>query len=84
VISTKLINCTLPGSNSINRSLSKNRKHIIDGINASLERLQLDYVDIVFSHIYDPETPIEEICRGFNQVIEDGKAFYWATSSWSA
>ena len=53
-------------------------------MNASLERLQLDYVDIVFAHAFDPVTPIEEVCRGFNHLIEEGKAFYWATSKWSA
>lgn len=55
---------------------------MIEGVNASLARMQLDYADIAFAHIYDPDTPIEEICRGFNQVIEDGKAFYWGTSNW--
>ena len=84
VVSTKIINCTFPGGNPINRTLTNNRKHIIDGLNASLQRLQLDYVDIVFSHIYDFDTSIEETCRGFNQIIEDGKAFYWATSNWTA
>ena len=84
VISTKIFNCVFQGGNPTNRSMTTNRKHIIDGLNSSLQRLQLDYVDIVFSHIYDTETPIEEVCRGFNQVIEDGKAFYWATSNWSA
>ncbi len=34
--------------------------------------------------MFDAETPLEEICRGFNQVIEDGKAFYWATSNWNS
>jgi aryl-alcohol dehydrogenase-like predicted oxidoreductase len=44
--------------------------------------LQLDYVDIVFAHRFDSKTPLEEICRGFNEIIEDGKAFYWGTSDW--
>lgn len=60
------------------------RKHIIEGVNNSLKRLQLDYVDVVFSHRPDFETPLEETCRAFNTVIEDGKAFYWGTSEWPA
>ncbi len=59
-------------------------KHIIEGVNHSLKRLQLDYVDFVFAHRPDPETPIEETVFAFNQVIREGKAFYWGTSEWSA
>jgi len=59
-------------------------KHIIEGVNASLKRLQLDYVDLLFAHRPDPETPIEETVFAFNQVIREGKAFYWGTSEWSA
>ena len=59
-------------------------KHIIEGVNAALTRLQLEYVDLVFAHRPDPETPIEETVFAFNQVIREGKAFYWGTSEWSA
>jgi len=59
-------------------------KHIIEGVNNALKRLQLDYVDFVFAHRPDPETPIEETVFAFNQVIREGKAFYWGTSEWSA
>jgi voltage-dependent potassium channel beta subunit len=59
-------------------------KHIIEGTNNALKRLQLDYVDFVFAHRPDPETPIEETVFAFNQVIREGKAFYWGTSEWSA
>ena len=59
------------------------RKHIIEGTTASLGRLQLDYVDVVYAHRYDFETPIEETCRAFNWLINHGKAFYWATSEWT-
>jgi voltage-dependent potassium channel beta subunit len=59
-------------------------KHIIEGVNHSLQRLQLGYVDLVFAHRPDPETPIEETVFAFNQVIQEGKAFYWGTSEWSA
>jgi voltage-dependent potassium channel beta subunit len=60
------------------------KKHLIEGLNASLKRLQLEYVDLVFAHRPDPETPMEEVVRGFNHLISQGKAFYWGTSEWSA
>jgi len=60
------------------------RKHIIEGVDASLARLQHEYVDIVFAHRPDAYTPIEEVVRAFTQVINDGKAFYWGTSMWNA
>jgi len=79
VISTKLF----WGGSAVNsRGLS--RKHIIEGTDASLKRLQLDYVDLLFCHRPDIHTPIEEIVRAMNHVIEKGKAFYWGTSEWSA
>jgi len=60
------------------------RKHIIEGLNESLERLQMDYVDIVFAHRPDSTVPMEETVRAFNYLIEHGKAHYWGTSEWSA
>ncbi|KAI5991740.1 NADP-dependent oxidoreductase domain-containing protein [Pisolithus orientalis] len=60
------------------------RKHIIEGTQESLARLGLDYVDVIFAHRPDYSTPMEEIVRAFNYVIEKGWAFYWATSEWSA
>ncbi|KXN71716.1 Aldo/keto reductase [Conidiobolus coronatus NRRL 28638] len=81
VISTKIFFGTGGWGPNAN-GLSK--KHLIEGLNASLKRLQLDYVDLVFAHRPDPETPMEEIVRGFNHLINQGKAFYWGTSEWSA
>ena len=60
------------------------RKHIIEGVDAALARLEMDYVDLVYAHRPDMHTPIEETVRAFNHVIEQGKAFYWGTSEWSA
>ncbi|POM65647.1 Voltage-gated potassium channel subunit [Phytophthora palmivora] len=60
------------------------RKHIVEGTKASLRRLELDYVDVVFCHQLDQYTPVEETVRAMNFVIEQGWAFYWGTSSWSA
>ena len=79
VVSTKLLKC----GNGIN-SYGLSRKHVIEGLLNSLKRLQLDYVDVVYCHRFDHETPMEEICRGMNWLIENGKAFYWGTSEWSA
>jgi voltage-dependent potassium channel beta subunit len=79
VLSTKLF---WGGPNVNDRGLS--RKHIIEGLDASLERLQHDYVDIVFAHRPDPRTPMEEVVRGFTHAINSGKALYWGTSMWSA
>jgi len=59
-------------------------KHIIEGVNNALRRLQMDYVDLVFCHRPDPNTPIEETVRAMDIVIKQGKAFYWGTSEWSA
>lgn len=59
-------------------------KHIMEGINKSLTRLQMDYVDLLFCHLPDPETPIEEIVWAMDQVTRQGKAFYWGISNWSA
>ncbi|MFZ3070834.1 MAG: aldo/keto reductase [Anaerolineaceae bacterium] len=61
-----------------------NYKHIIEGVNNSLKRFDQEYVDLLFAHRPDPETPIEETVWAFNQVIQQGKAFYWGTSEWSA
>ena len=60
------------------------RKHIIEGIRNSLKRLELDYVDVVFCHRPDMYTPLEETCRAMNWVIDQGYAFYWGTSQWTA
>jgi len=60
------------------------RKHLIEGLNESLERLQTDYVDVVFAHRPDVTVPMEEIVRAFDWLINQGKAFYWGTSEWSS
>ena len=64
--------------------LGLSRKHIIEGTDAALARLQLDYVDLIFCHRPDIRTPIEETVRAMNFIINQGKAFYWGTSEWSA
>ena len=70
------------GSGPNQRGLS--RKHIVEGVRAACKRLQLEYVDLVYCHRPDPNTPIEETVRAMNHVIDRGLAFYWGTSEWSA
>lgn len=79
VVSTKIF---WGGDGPNDRGLS--HKRIIEGMNAALRRLQMDYVDLVFCHRPDPETPIEETVRAMDILIKQGKAFYWGTSEWSA
>jgi len=81
VISTKLF--FGDGSSGPNdKGLS--RKHLIEGIQGSLKRLQMDYVDLLFCHRPDPQTPIEETVRAMDYIINKGYAFYWGTSEWTA
>ncbi len=61
-----------------------NRKYLMQAIDGSLERLQLDYVDLVFCHRPDPNTSMEEVVRAMSDMISQGKALYWGTSEWSA
>jgi voltage-dependent potassium channel beta subunit len=60
------------------------RKHLIEGTDASLRRLQMNYVDLIFCHRPDLQTPVEETVWAMNQILNQGKAFYWGTSQWSA
>lgn len=80
VLSTKVFFGT--GRKSPN-TMGLSRKHVIEGLDASLRRLQLPYVDIVLAHRPDIATPMREIVEAFTQVTRDNKAFYWGTSEWS-
>jgi len=71
-------------NNGINEKNTLNRKRLIEGIHASLERLQLDYVDLIYCHRHDPTTPIEETVWAMHNIIEWGQALYWGTSEWAA
>ena len=79
VVSTKIF----WGGEGVN-DVGLSRKHIVEGVRAALARMQLDYVDLVFCHRPDKRTPIEETVRAMNFVIDQGWAFYWGTSEWSA
>src|SRR3954451_19708010 len=61
-----------------------NRKYLLQAIDGSLERLGLDFVDLVFCHRADPNTPIEETVWAMSDIVASGKAHYWGTSEWTA
>ncbi len=79
VISTKIF---WGGTGPNERGLS--RKHLLEGTWASLKRLQLDYVDLLYCHRPDPEVPMEEVVWTMDQIVRSGLALYWGTSEWSA
>lgn len=83
VISTKIYWGSAFGENPVNNK-GLSRKHIVEGTNAALERLQLDYVDLIYCHRPDRNTPMEETVRAMNHIIDTGKAFYWGTSEWNS
>ncbi|GIS84517.1 MAG: hypothetical protein CM1200mP16_08170 [Nitrospina sp.] len=60
------------------------RKHINEGLDASLRRLQVGYVDLLFCHRPDPFTPTDTIVRGMTDIVRSGRATAWGTSEWSA
>lgn len=68
----------------INEKNTLNRKRLIEGINGSLSRFQLEYVDLIYCHRSDKTTPIEETVWAMHNIIEWGKAMYWGTSEWDA
>ena len=80
VLATKVFFPMGDGPND--RGLS--RKHIYEQAHASLKRLGLDYIDILYCHRYDPETPVEETLRIFNDLMRQGKILYAGISEWSA
>jgi len=81
LVSTKLFWGLNDGPNEQN---TLNRKYLIEAIDGSLKRLDMDYVDLLFCHRSDPSTPIEETVWAMHNIIEWGKALYWGTSEWSA
>ena len=81
LVSTKLFWGLNEGPNEQN---TLNRKYLLESIDGSLRRLDLDYVDLLFCHRADPTTPIEETVWAMHNIIERGKALYWGTSEWEA
>ena len=78
VISTKINWGGAFGENPVNNG-GLSRKHLIEGTEMALKRLQLDYVDLLYCHRPDRNTPIEETVRAMNYLINTGKTFYWGT-----
>lgn len=70
------------GEGPNDRGLS--RKHVIEQCNASLKRLDMDYVDIYYCHRFDKETPLEETLRALDDLVRQGKVLYVGVSEWTA
>ncbi|MFQ5557138.1 MAG: potassium channel beta subunit family protein [Acidimicrobiales bacterium] len=68
----------------VNMRNTLNRKYLMQGVDGSLGRLGLDFVDLVYCHRADPDTPIEETVFAMHDIVSAGKALYWGTSEWSA
>lgn len=80
VVATKVFGETGPGANHRGNS----RGHILDGVKASLKRLQLDHIDLYQIHGFDPATPIEETVRALDQLVRHGHVRYVGVSNWAA
>ena len=80
VVATKVFGETAPGPNTRGAS----RGHILDGVKASLKRLQLDHIDLYQIHAFDPATPIEETVRALDQLVRHGHVRYVGVSNWAA
>ena len=81
IVSTKFFWGITDGPNEKN---TLNRKYLLNAIDGSLKRLQLEHVDLAYCHRPDPGTPVEETVWAMHDMIERGKALYWGTSEWSA
>jgi len=80
VVATKVFGDTSPGANGRGAS----RGHIMDGVKASLKRLQLEHIDLYQIHGFDPATPIEETVRALDQLVRHGHVRYVGVSNWAA
>jgi voltage-dependent potassium channel beta subunit len=87
VVSTKFfwgLSRGKPGAPRVNGHDTLNRKYLMQAIDGSLKRLQLEHVDLAYCHRPDPNTPLEETVQAMHDIITAGKALYWGTSEWSA
>ena len=80
IVATKVFGDTSPGPNGRGAS----RSHIVDGVKASLKRLQLEHIDLYQIHGFDPATPIEETVRALDQLVRHGHVRYVGVSNWAA
>jgi voltage-dependent potassium channel beta subunit len=81
IVSTKIFFGMHDG---VNERTTLNRKKLREGIDGALKRFGLEYIDLVFCHRPDPETPVEETVWSMHMMVESGKALYWGTSEWNA
>ena len=84
VVSTKFYWGLSRDGNTVNRKDTLNRKYLMQAIDGSLQRMGLDFIDLVYCHRPDPHTPIDETVWAMSDMISQGKALYWGTSEWSA
>ncbi|HAE21645.1 MAG TPA: aldo/keto reductase [Spirochaetaceae bacterium] len=81
IVSTKFYWGLADGPNEKN---TLNRKRLMDAMDGSIKRFGLDYIDLVYCHRPDPNTPMEEVVRAMSDIVASGRAMYWGTSEWSA
>ena len=84
VVSTKFYWGLDREGHATNRKDTLNRKYLMQAIDGSLARMGLDFIDLVYCHRPDPQTPIEETVWAMSDMISRGKALYWGTSEWPA
>ena len=84
VVSTKFFWGLDRQGDAVNRKDTLNRKYLLQAMDGSLKRMQLDHIDLIYCHRPDPHTPVEETVRAMSDLITQGKALYWGTSEWSA
>lgn len=84
IVSTKFYWGLNGDSQPVNHKNTLNRKYLMQAIDGSLKRMGLDFIDLVYCHRPDSQTPIEETVRAMSDMITQGKALYWGTSEWSA
>jgi voltage-dependent potassium channel beta subunit len=84
IVSTKFFWGLDRGENAVNRRDTLNRKYLMQAIDGSLKRFELEHIDLIYCHRPDPHTPIEETVRAMSDIITQGKALYWGTSEWAA
>lgn len=80
LVATKVYGATGPGRND--RGLG--RRHVVEAVEASLRRLGVEAIDLYQAHGYDPDTPLEETARAFDDLVRAGKIRYWGVSNWRA
>lgn len=81
VVTTKFFGGIHPG---VNTTETLNRKYLLQAIGPSLDRLGLEFVDLIYCHSPDPDTPIEETVWAMHDIVSRGQALYWGTSNWPA